>query len=317
MPPSLRGRGTVDPPASGSVRGLLLVALAALLWALIGVCARELGDLGVDGGEVGTWRALVGGACFALHWLWRSRDPGTRPPGGAESVRGRTGSLPHGRRLALATALFCAIGVVVFYASLPMAVQTGGISLAWVLLYTAPVWVTLGAALVLGEEPDRAQLGAVLASVAGVVALVSSVGGTVEVTLASVAWGLVAGLSYSSYYLLGRRLFERMGAVTTYAAVLPVGGLVLALLTGLTVPDSAEMVAWLLLLGVGCTYVPYLLFGLAIPTVDSGRAVVVATVEPVAATAIGVAFYGETLGLLGAAGAAVVLAAAVVSGTRR
>jgi drug/metabolite transporter (DMT)-like permease len=184
--------------------------------------------------------------------------------------------------------VFCAVGVVVFYAALPLAIETGGISLAWVLLYTAPVWVSIGAALFLGERVGVAGGFAVGVSVGGVVALVSSVGGTVDVT----------------------------GAVPTYAVTLPVGGVVLALIVGLDAPSIA-MVPWLLLVGVGCTYLPYLAFGLGIQDLPSSRAVVIATVEPVVAILIGVAVYGETLGVVGVLGGAAVLAAAITVGLRR
>ena len=84
-----------------------------------------------------------------------------------------------------------------------------------------------------------------------------------------------------------------------------------ALLVRLTLP-TAVMWPWLALLAVGCTYLPYLLFSVGVARVASSRAVVVATVEPVLATAIGVAFYGERLGVLGAVGAAAVVAASTL-----
>lgn len=283
------------------LHGELLVLAAALLWALIGVVTRELGALGLPAAQVGVWRALIGGACFVAH-LSVSR----RVPDLSSRYRSAVGSL----------FVFCAVGVVVFYAALPLAVETGGISLAWVLLYTAPVWVSIGAALFLGERVGVVGGLAVAVSVGGVVALVTSVGGTVDVTAVSVAWGLASGVSYSSYYLVGRRLFESIGAVPTYAATLPMGGVVLALIVGLDAPTVA-MVPWLLFLGVGCTYLPYLAFGLGIQDLPSSRAVVIATVEPVVAILIGVAVYGETLGVVGVLGGAAVLAAAITVGLRR
>lgn len=316
------------------LRGELLVLAAALMWALIGVGTRELGDLGLPGVQVGAWRALIGGACFVAH-LSVSRRVSARPrPNDADrtdvlanhgnavaataSSNGPTPATLIGQYRAVLGSLvvFCAVGVVVFYASLPLAIETGGISLAWVLLYTAPVWVSIGAALSLGERVGVVGGVAVAVSVGGVMALVSSVGGTVDVTAASVTWGLASGVSYSSYYLVGRRLFESIGAVPTYAITLPVGGVVLALIVGLDVP-SAAMVPWLLLMGFGCTYLPCLAFGYGIQDVASSRAVVIATVEPVLAILIGVAIYGETLGVLGVLGGAAVLAAAITVGLRR
>lgn len=307
-----------EPPTyTRPVLGMVLVSAAATLWALIGVCTRELEHLGIRGAEVGTWRALIGGACFVGNYLI-VRLRGTQADRG-DLVLPKTDSVAPftNRRLLAILAAFCAVGIVLFYAALPLAVDTGGISLAWLLLYTAPVWVTIGSVLLLGERPGPVQWSAVVTAILGVVLLVSAIGGTVDVTVVSVSWGLLAGISYSSHYLLGRWLFVRLGAVETYAIVLPVGGIVLLAITGLTRPDSFSTVAWLVALGVGCTFLPYLLFALGLPHIASSRAVVVATVEPVVAVATGVVLYGERLGVIGVLGAAAVLAAAVVAGTRR
>jgi DME family drug/metabolite transporter len=67
------------------------------------------------------------------------------------------------------------------------------------------------------------------------------------------------------------------------------------------------MLGWLLLLGVGCTWAPYLLFSMGVTRMAASRAVVVALVEPVLAAIIGVTFYGERLGPWGVVGVVVVL----------
>lgn len=301
---------TRRPVAGGEV----LVAAAAGLWALIGVCTRELGDLGVPAAEVGTWRALIGGACFAAHLAVVERR--RRRPGAAAGPEAGPSLGATLWSMWVPLVAFSLVGVVVFYVSLPLAVETGGVSLAYVLLYTAPVWVMLGARVVLGEHPARVQVVAGGVAVLGVGALVASAGGTVEVTVVSVGWGLVAGLSYSSYYLLGRRLFDRAGPVAVHAVILPLGAVVLAVVVGLSAP-SAAMVPWLALLGVGCTYLPYLLFGAGITRTGSSRAVVVAMIEPVLATALGVVAYGERLGAPGVLGAVAVVGAATVVGLHR
>ncbi|MCB1272127.1 MAG: EamA family transporter, partial [Microthrixaceae bacterium] len=304
------------------VRGELLVVLAAVLWALIGPVSSELVDAGVPAERIGAWRALLGGACFVVHSLLarRRHRPSVTPPGGGPQrpERPPSGASGLGRLRTHSAQLgaFCVVGVVLFYSSLPLAVEAGGISLAWVLMYTAPIWVAIGAALFLGEPIGGRGLLAVGMSVAGVVALVSSVGGTVTVSAESLGWGLAAGVSYSSYYLVGRRLFESLGAVRTYAVVLPVGGLFLALTVGLDVPGAGTL-AWLLVLGVGCTYLPYLAFGFGIQFVPSNRAVVLATVEPLVAMLLGVLLYGESLGRVGVVGGVVVVAAAVLAGLPR
>ena len=286
-----------DEAASHSI-GYALIFVAAVLWALIGVMTKRLGELDIDAAEVGTWRAVLGGVCFLVHVAV------TRP---------RAADVGNNRVPLLAFAL---IGVTLFYTALPKAVEAGGITLAYVLMYTAPAWVAIGAVLVLHEKLHRPDVIAIAVTLFGAL-LVSVSGGTaITVDVTSVSWGLAAGLSYASYYLLGRRLFERLGGPLTYAICLPLGALVLLALVRPAAPP-AEAWPWLLALGFMSTYLPYLALAAGMTRVPSSRAVVVATSEPVLAAILGATLYDERLGPVGLLGAALVLISAVTVSQRR
>lgn len=215
----------------------------------------------------------------------------------------------------MGTAAFAVIGVSLFYVALIRAIDAGGISLAFVLLYTAPAWVTLTSGPILGERPTALQW-ALTAGVMSGVALVSFAQGEgVTPTPAAIAWGLAAGFGYASYYLLGKRLLARQPPVQLYGVALPLGAIGIAPF----VPWGAKPPqAWLLLAGAALvsTYLAYLLYGLGLRRATASRAVLVATVEPVVAGAVAWAAFGERMGALGLAGAAVVLCCAALSGWR-
>lgn len=283
--------------------GYLAVLGAASGWALIGVFTRELGDDGMAAADLAAWRALLGGACFVVHFALGRRRAPNPPPAPDTATRWRLGA-------------FTLVGVVVFFASLPLAIEAGGITIAYVLLYTAPAWVAIGAAMFLHERLGVIDWALVAATLVGAAMIVVSGGAELTVNATSVGWGIASGVTYASYYLLGRRLFEQLGAVAVYALCLPAGGLALAALVRPAWPSGRQ---WLLLgaLAVVSTWLPYLLLGVGLAKVPSSRAVVVATIEPVLAAFIGAAFYGERLGVIGILGAATVLVAAAFSSTRR
>lgn len=275
------------------VMGALCVVGAAAAWAFIGVFTRELGSRGVEASDVATWRALLGGACFAIH-------------------RGVAGGVRPTRRDAGPLTLFAVVGVTVFFAALPLAVQAGGITIAYVLLYTAPAWVAVGAVILLGERLGPWEIGLVGATVTGAALVALSGGANVIISATSVGWGLAAGWSYASYYLLGRRLFDRLGSVTTYAICLPAGGAILALVVRPSVPP-AQAWPWLVGLAVLSTWLPYVLLAAGLTRLPSSRAVVIATIEPVLAALLGAALYDERLGSVGWIGAAIVFSSAAAS----
>jgi drug/metabolite transporter (DMT)-like permease len=273
--------------------GASCVVGAAAAWAFIGVFTRELGARGVEASDVATWRALLGGACFVLHRLVVGGDRPTRRDAGPLT-------------------LFAIVGVTVFFAALPLAVEAGGITIAYVLLYTAPAWVALGAVILLGERLGPWEIGLVGATVAGAALVALSGGANVIISAASIGWGLAAGWSYASYYLLGRRLFDRLGAVTTYAICLPTGGAILALLVRPSVPPARSW-PWLVGLAILSTWLPYVLLAAGLARLPSSRAVVIATIEPVLAALLGAALYDERLGSVGWIGAAIVFSSAAAS----
>lgn len=283
--------------SGGEAVGLALVLAAAVLWGLLGAFSAGLLALGVGATEIAFWRALFGGSAFLAHAVAARR---LRPLSGRE---------------ALATTAFAAVGVSLFYVALIRAIDLGGISLAFVLLYTAPAWVTLLAGPVLGERPGLRQWLLVVGSIGGVALVSAARGDGVAATPASVAWGLAAGFGYASYYLLGKRLLVRQAPVQLYGLALPAGALGIAPFVSWGPKPAA---AWALLVGAALvsTYLAYLLYGLGLRRATASRAVLVATVEPIVAGALAWALFGERLGVWGLVGAGVVLACAAASGIR-
>jgi drug/metabolite transporter, DME family len=281
-------------------RGFALIACAAVLWALIGPFSRALLDRGVAPLEIAFWRAALGGGAFVLHALLVGR------------LR-----LHRGRDVA-SLAAFALVGVTLFYASLVLAIETGGISLAFVLLYTAPGFVTLLAWPLLGERIGAAKLALVALATAGVVLVAAGGGGAqgVRVSPASLGWGLASGIAYASYYLFGKWVLVRYAPVTVFALVLPLGAAGLAPFVDFG-PTGAD--AWWLLaaLALVSTYLAYLAYFSGLRHVEASRAVLVATIEPVVAAALAAALYGEWLGARGVTGASLILVAAVLAARLR
>ncbi len=276
------------------MKGYLLVFLAAVLWGLIGVFSRGILDAGVGPLELAFWRATLAGGMFMLH-----------------------ARLTRQLRVAkasdlLALAGFSLLGVSVFYASYSFAVQTGGVSLASILLYSAPAFVALAARVLLGEALTGRKLGLLALTLTGVVLVSQGSGAGVRVSAASLFWGVTAAVSYSSYYLFGKWALERYSPVTIYAFALPFGALGLLPLTNFA-PKSPQVWGLLLLLAALSTYAAYGLLYTGLKTAEASRAVLVASVEPVVAALLAALVFGERLGVWGVLGGALILGAALLA----
>lgn len=297
-------RDTFVVPASSKSLGYAYLIAAALLWGTIGPAARFALRAGIEPLEIGFWRAAIAGLLFGLH----------------AAVRGK---LRIARRDLPAVGGFALLGVTIFFWSYFRAVELGGAALAAILLYTAPAWVALAAALWLGERLTARKALAVALTLAGIalVALGSGTGvtnsaGDAAARVSALAWGLLAGLAYAAYYLFGKRYFARYEASTLFAYALPVGAALLLPAVAFA-PKSAVEWLVLLFLGVVPTYGAYLLYGAGLARVEATRAATVATLEPVAAAALAYLVWGEALRGLGYVGAALVLAGVLLVATER
>jgi drug/metabolite transporter (DMT)-like permease len=275
-----------------------MIAAAATLWAFIGLFTPALLDLGVGPIEVAFWRALLAGGCFVVH-------AGLRRELRTASWRDTAGLL-----------LFGVVSVGVFYVALAKAIDLGGVSLAWILLYTGPAWVAIAAVLFLREHVDAFRRILIAVTMLGVVLVAFGGGSGVEVSVASVAWGLLAGLSYASWYVGGKRFLPRYRPVTISALTLLAGAAVIVPFANL---HRYPPRAWLLIAGLSVisTYLPVLLYYSGLQSIDASRAAIVATIEPVAALALGAAISDERLTLIAVIGALLVLGAAVLASAPR
>lgn len=279
--------------------GYALIAAAALLWALIGVFSGRLLAAGVTATEIAFWRAAGGGALFVIHAL------------ASKSF------LRVQRRDVPAFILFGLFGVTLFYTSLNVAIDQGGISLAFILLYSAPAFVAVLAAVFLGEQLTRRKLLLVGLSMLGVILVAQSGAEGMTITPSAVLWGLTAGLTYSSYYLFGKALLQRYEIATIYSLIMPIGALGLLPVARFEI-FSAPRIVWLdvALLTVFSTYVAYLIYYRGLREVEASRAVLVATIEPVLAAVLAALLFGERLGALGILGAVLVVGASVLASLR-
>ncbi len=275
-------------------RGYGLVLLAAVLWGLLGVFSKLALAEGLGPLEIAFWRALLGGGAFLVHARLSGR-----------LKLQRASDIP-------AFAAFALVGVTLFYAALNIAIDKGGMSLAVILLYSAPAFVALLAFVLLKESLTPLKIVLVVLATVGV-ALVARSGGTgIHATGAAVTWGLTAGLSYATYYVFGKWILRRYHPVTIYAFVMPLGALGLLPFVRLHAM-SIQLWGTLGLMALLSTYLAYLAYYSGLRHVEASRAVLVATVEPVVATALAALLFGERLGGWGFVGGGLVLMAAFLS----
>ncbi|MBT8346927.1 MAG: EamA family transporter [Desulfofustis sp.] len=281
-----------------NLKGYGFIVAAASCWAFIGIFSSIAFAQGVAPMEVAFWRALFAWLCF----------------GGQALILGQTRL--EKRDIPL-LGFFGVFGIFLFYVSYQYAVKTGGAALAAVLLYTAPAWVVVCSVFIFRERLSVYKVLAVVLVITGVY-LISRSGGTKageaasSLGLLALLSGLTAGLCYSLYYTVGKYFSGRYTSANLFLYVLPVG---IACILPFVDFAPKNLSAWgaLIALATVSTYVANFCYYQGVKYLEAGRASIVATLEPVVATAAAYVILGESLSLLGYLGAAVIITAVMIT----
>ncbi|QQE74975.1 DMT family transporter [Brevibacillus composti] len=212
-------------------------------------------------------------------------------------------------------ALFCLGGVLYTLQSLSFfsSVQYIPASLAGLLLYTFPVYVTVLNYFVNKEALRKQTIGAILLSLAGLVMVLGLSFDGVQPL--GVVLALAAAAFYAIYFIVGNRVVSGLSPYVTSAYV----SLFAACSTfGLALRDGGPdfgfgMQGWLALGGIVLfsTILAMACLFRGIQLIGSTRASVLSTLEPVVTIGFSALLFGERLGMLQLLGGCAVLLGAV------
>ncbi len=283
-----------------TTRGYFFIVLAALLWSMIGWLMRTLHDQ--YSFSALTLAFLRAGIAFVILF--------------AILAIVQRNLLQINRQSIMLLAFFGLFGIALFYFVYAQAIITTSVTTAVVLLYTAPAFVTLIAWRVWDEPLTPRKLFAVGLAFIGC-ALVARAYDTEQLQLnfVGVLFGLGAGLTYGLFTIFTKAGQKRFPLWTLMTYELFFGALFL-----LPAQNPNELVilarqpmAWLYLLTLvlGSTLGAIAAFTRGLRDVPASNASVVATIEPVMASALAFLILGERLEVWQIVGGGLVIAGAL------
>lgn len=180
------------------------------------------------------------------------------------------------------------------------AIQETTAAVAAVLLYTAPIFVVLLSAVCFGEKLTGSKLAALTAAFSGCALVVGIMPGAEEnVSPSGLLYGLGAGLGYALYSIFAKFAMRRYQTMTITVYTFVVAALVMAPVS--RVWEAAPLLRDWRVIAVSMgfslfsTILPYLCYTAALSRIEPGRAALIATLEPIVATLVGVTLFGEIL----------------------
>lgn len=297
----------IDSPSSrkltrNALKGYALVLLAALLWSTLGSFYKDLiNTYHIAPLTLAFFRAALSGAILLVSiTLFQPR-----------SLAAQWRDLPL-------LVSFGVLGIAGFFIAYVYAVNSAGVAVAAVLLYTAPAWVTIISWRFLGERISARQWVALALALSGC-ALVAGVYNVdqIKTNAAGILFGLASGFGYALYSVFNKAAVRRYSPWTVLLYGMGIGAVVLFPLQDVGLLVSAVQTPPVLLRLLGIAVVATLGSGLSFATglkfVPVSSASVVANLEPVSAAALAFLLFGEVMDARQILGGVMVLAGAILS----
>jgi drug/metabolite transporter (DMT)-like permease len=262
---------------------VLMIAMAAFFWGLIGIFGTWLKNAGVTPMEIVAVRSLIS-AFSMVAYLWlKDRS----------MLKVRFRDLKYFFGTGLLSFLF-------FNYCFFTAMKLTSVSVSVTLLYTGPVFVVFLSRIFFGEPLTRAKLAALVLTLTGCALVTGLIGEPIEeISAVALLAGISAGFGFALFSIFGKfalRHYHSM-TVTTYTFVFASAGVVFLiqptfyprLLTDSTVFLPGIALALL------CTVMPFLLYTRGIKHLEAGKAALITTLEPAIAALVGFLIFAEPI----------------------
>lgn len=280
-------------------RYVVFVIAAGTLWGFMGFFRRTLDAMGISAVGCIAVRCVFAAILFAA--VIALREPS------AFKVRLRDAWIFIGSGI---------VSLLVFGVCYFKAMDHMSLSAAAILLYTAPCFVILFSALLFKEKLTSQKLAAMALAFAGC-CLVSGIGSGTRITPTGLALGLASGICYALYSIFSRFALNRGYSSLTInfysCALAAIGATVIGGTdyVGIIFTGVSEL-GFAVATGLVTCFLPYLLYTRGLEGLENGKASIMASIEPVVATVVGVLIYNEALTAPSLAGIVLVLAAIVL-----
>jgi len=268
------------------LQGYISIIIASTLWGTMGILAKLAFGHGITPETLIALRLAVSFATLAM---------------GLGLFRREAFKIQKGDAL-----MFLVLGVfaIAFQRiSYFYAVSLTTATVAAILFYTYPVFVTLFAVLFLKEKLDHAMLLAIVMAFAGVALVVRIYDvASLNIDSAGMLFGLLSSLLFVLYFVMIKRLRDRYSNWTLSVYGDGIGVLMLLPIIYFSPSNIVEFSAelWLLILAIawGPSLLAYLFYSYALKYVDASKGSILGVIEPLSAALFSASILGERLEVL-------------------
>ena len=283
-------------------KAFIYMIVAGMLWGTSGIFVRYLTPLGFTSWQMTAARGTVSFIATAILALFTNRQAFKAKPS-------------H-------FLIFAAMGLCHFLTAgcYYTSMQLTNIPTAVILMYTAPIYVTILSAIFLKEKITSPKAIAIMVMLVGC-ALVSGVTRGLSFNIVGVLMGLSSGLAYATYNVLVKVYINKgvsSASISLYSFMfMSIIALIFASPVDFAQTIAKEPIRSLpLLIGLGIVtfVIPYSLFNLSLEHLSAGTVSALGVIEPMSATIYSIVFLDGIPDVASIVGIILVLFAVVMEG---
>jgi drug/metabolite transporter, DME family len=277
-----------------------MITIAASLWGIIAIFVKGLADIGFTPMEIVAIRVTVAfmmlfilGISFFRHQL-----------------KVKIKDVP----LFIGSGIF---SIVFFNWCYFTTINHMNLSLAVILLYTAPAIVVVFSRILFKEKLTSKKLIAVIGTLLGCI-FITGIGSnsTGDITFLGLITGLGSGLWYALYSIFGKIALRKYQTFTINIYTFLCATLFLLPITTLwnkmNLLLQVETLFWALGLGLLPTVIAYFFYTKGLEKIESSKAAIIATVEPIVATVLSVFLYNEGMSIIQMIGTGMIFSSVII-----
>lgn len=291
-----------------NIKYILYVLAAGIMWGCMGLLVRPLNNVGLVSMDIVAIRAFV---TFVMTLITLPMLSRLNHSTAKKDIKIRLRDIPIFTGTGIVSVVFfnfCYFNTII-YTSL---------SVAAIMLYTAPVFVMLISAVVFKDRINSRKIVALVLAFAGCGVVTGAITGSMSISVKGLLFGLGAGIGYALYSIFGKLATDRgynSVTVTLYTFLWAGIGVIPfvkfdSLISAFA--GNGKLAVYAFVLIIITTFLPYIFYTGGLSGLEPGKAAIVACIEPVTATFVGWFAYGEKPSATTYLGVAMVIAAIIV-----
>lgn len=278
----------------------MYIVIGASFWGIIGIFVTYLYELGFTPIQVVTIRSLSASFFLVVYVIFKNRNLLKIQVSDSKYFIG--------------TGIF---SIVLFNWCFFHAIQETSISIAAILLYTAPAFVTIFSRILFKESLTPRKVSALIITFVGCSFVIGIFPNTNEsISLYGLILGLGSGLFYALYSIFGKFALRKYDSLTVTVYTFVFAAIAVTPFSGIwsVLPLFLNIEVWPYILGLGflSTMLAFMLYTKGLHTVESSRASIIATVEPVIASLLSFLVFHEKLNFWHYLGIIMVIVAVII-----